>query len=588
MNYRFLILFLFVCFFNSLAAQLEWALEPVVEYEKFYYRPDINDKYIKVVVEPRKKEGVIDKNGKLIFDPNKFQSIQMIRGNELISAMTPDKEFFLMNKAGKIIGKKFDETNSYHPTNLVWVKKDDKWGMMDTSGVTIIKPKYKRLQKIKQGHFVGTLPDKSKEPFFLKETTGRNSYQEATHYKIQSSQIKDRVMVNVKSKKRNFDYWGFNSLQGDTILRPNRYYSSYNKMRYEEQVMVAIDSENMKEGVIDKFGKILIPFEYEKIDYRVFNNHFVVKQDGKYGVLNWAGENIIPFEYDLISVLEKEGVLITTKAKKMNMLDSNLVKLLKEDYDRIDRIPGQVLKLKKGKLFGFYSLKTKKLTSPRFIKFSRFPIAVCGATLDKKFALFDSHAGKQVTDAIYTKLKRAGNYYLGDYSYQDSIKQDTAYRYITKTEKHLLDFSGKILRISKFPGMALLKDDIFITRNPKGDTVQVFNVLTSEERVLVGKNIRVIKDGHSMGDYHVIQIDKDQFCFIDEVMKGNPPVYEYLGKPKDGLRLYKKNEKFGFTHQGQPVTPPIYEAIGNINKAYVDAKFNGKWGVLKNPYFEKK
>lgn len=63
--------------------------------------------------------------------------------------------------------------------------------------------------------------------------------------------------------------------------------------------------ENGKVGLYSIFGEILVPIEYEDIDFtydipKPYPNLFVVKKDGKWGIIDNENNIIIPFEYDRI------------------------------------------------------------------------------------------------------------------------------------------------------------------------------------------------------------------------------------------------------------------------------------------------
>jgi hypothetical protein len=66
-----------------------------------------------------------------------------------------------------------------------------------------------------------------------------------------------------------------------------------------------IASTGSKFGVLDQFGKIIIPVEYENISaegYWVWSG-FILRKDKKYGVADYMGRMVIPLEYDNIESL---------------------------------------------------------------------------------------------------------------------------------------------------------------------------------------------------------------------------------------------------------------------------------------------
>ena len=75
---------------------------------------------------------------------------------------------------------------------------------------------------------------------------------------------------------------------------------------FEENVFFDLTiRENGKVGLYSISGDILVPIEYEDIDFTYdspmpYSNLFVVKKNGKWGVIDNKSNIIIPFEYDQI------------------------------------------------------------------------------------------------------------------------------------------------------------------------------------------------------------------------------------------------------------------------------------------------
>jgi hypothetical protein len=211
----------------------------------------------------------------------------------------------------------YDALNSFYRTNILMVQQNKLFGLIDSSGEVIKVPQYTNLRRVKRGIYEGTLPDKKVEIIRVQESNGKSAHQNRKSLKILSEQLKDRIMMSAPSDKRNFRYWGFTDLKGDTLLRPDRYYSNFGKMHYEQQFMIAIDGVSDKAGVIDKDGSILIPFVYDKINPALFADRFFIAQkEEKFGVLNRNNEVVLPFEYEMLFPVPEGDVLIAQKDGK--------------------------------------------------------------------------------------------------------------------------------------------------------------------------------------------------------------------------------------------------------------------------------
>jgi len=76
--------------------------------------------------------------------------------------------------------------------------------------------------------------------------------------------------------------------------------------------------ENSKWGFIDKIGKLVIPLEYEYVDYTYYKfsgGIACVKKDGRYGYIDKTGVVVIPIEYHFANDL-REGLAVVQKDSK--------------------------------------------------------------------------------------------------------------------------------------------------------------------------------------------------------------------------------------------------------------------------------
>jgi len=61
--------------------------------------------------------------------------------------------------------------------------------------------------------------------------------------------------------------------------------------------LCAFAKEGDKMGLLDRFGNVIIPFEYDEVIF-LFDSFFRVKQHGEYGLVDIDGAIVIPVEYD--------------------------------------------------------------------------------------------------------------------------------------------------------------------------------------------------------------------------------------------------------------------------------------------------
>jgi len=137
-------------------------------------------------------------------------------------------------------------------------------------------------------------------------------------------------------------------------------------------------SESEKWGIISLDGRVLLPFEYEKITYFISNNDcFLICKKDKYGVLNSDLKVVIPFEFDDINSInsydyyynhDSEVLLKVKKDKQIEIRNTdNLALLPRGLYNRFesDFAEDQIVVYKKDHqsnrmLAGIYNFKLGK------------------------------------------------------------------------------------------------------------------------------------------------------------------------------------------------------------------------------------
>ena len=58
--------------------------------------------------------------------------------------------------------------------------------------------------------------------------------------------------------------------------------------------------KDKKVGIIDYIGKVLLPTEYDSLDY-VTKDVVIVTKDSKYGAVDINNRLVLPFEYDALN-----------------------------------------------------------------------------------------------------------------------------------------------------------------------------------------------------------------------------------------------------------------------------------------------
>lgn len=571
----FILFFLFTATITS--AQLEWLVEPIIDHDKFIYDPD-QTKALIVVIEADGKKGVLKKNGEYLFRPGTFSQLHSIPGNGVFYGLTVDNKNISFNSQGKIISDGYDRLNAYYNTNIILTERNHLFGLIDTLGTPIREPIYKNLKRIKRGLYQGDTPDSIKEMIKVEETDGLSPKQRATNFGILSSKIKDRIIIIAPSKKKGYYYYGFTNMKGDTILAPNRYYSNFLSMGYESQVMIALDSETEKEGLFDKDANILVPFEYDKIWRGVIADQYIIANKGSnYSIITVDGQVKATIKADKMFPMRNQLFVKAEIDKKTYLLFPDLTLVIEEGFDSVqDPFEKDFTIVAKNKLKGFYSFKTGKYTEPQFKQFKMPALDKFAVSKGQYFGLFDVHTGEFVTDTIFANIQKHGKYYIATTEQKDSVLKDSVYQQRIRRSYTLYDSTLKVVYGPTQHSLNRVAKDIF-KETINRDSIIIHNFHTGAKQHFFNKRLQFMED-------NIVNIDKENYCFIDELFVPGHKSYEYLSSTTENIRIFKQNGKYGILYKRKIVHEALFDQISTINDGMIKVKLNGKWGVLSNPY----
>jgi len=575
----FFTLFILFFYLSGINAQhLEWILKPVIEQDKFYYFPNMNEEFI-IVENKDGRQGVLRKNGSYLYEADRFDKVGVMGGNGIMYGMNKNEKTVVFNIKGKVISGDYDYLNSYHHTNIILAVKDNLYGLIDTSGYVIRKPQYKYLTQIKRGLYKGEFPDGKVEMIEVNETDGLTESQRSGKEKKMRTLIKDRIVFyGRKVKGSSLKLFGCTDLNGDTIFQADKYYGIVNLEKHG--IILTYNIENKKRGAIDKNGNVVIPFKYNYINKTVYKDKYLLANIGKmFYIIDVRGNVRASYEADDMYSMDEYPYFRAVKNKKYTLLDLDFKPVLNRSFDRITDLykPDWSIILNNKKK-GFFSAKTGVYTEPQFKKLT-VPLIydVFGVTYGKKYGLFDVHKGEFISDTLYTSTKVAGKYFIATIENQDSVLENNKYKKIKFKNYFLLDSSASVIYGPVKNKIKRIAKDIFAIRKNK-DTLIVQNFRNGKVRYYDKRKIKFLSD-------NVSKIDDDLYCFTDEILDENHETFEYLSSVMEHLRIFKKNGKYGLIHNKKVVNISEFDQIGKIDKTMINVKMNNKWGILRNPFY---
>ncbi len=332
------------------------------------------------VMKDNKKWGFIDKTGKEIteFKYDKLSSFSdgvafgelagkygLIdkQGKEIVS-LHPDglegftKTFLDNVEKGKNTGHFiFDDYQSFSE-NLGAVKLKEKYGFIDKSGAIVIPIIYDRVESFYKGTAIVLLDKKMK----IIDKTGKT----IKDLKYSGFGFSREDVMNVKLDGK---YGRIESATGKEIFPP--VYSALQRFQKDMTAWAQLDG---KWGMIDKSGKVIVPFKYNEKDYL------------------WDSDNLYKCRVD----------------NKFCFFDEiNKKELTEVKYDSIGKFKDGFVVVRKDNKFGYVDMLAKELVSPNY-RYARAFSEGLGTALNDKNWLFVNKNGEEFP-LIYNGVSNYNN-----------------------------------------------------------------------------------------------------------------------------------------------------------------------------------
>ncbi len=220
-----------------------------------------------------------------------------------------DNRYGLINFEGKeVLSANYDSITSLKGvTNIIKVEKDGKFGLFDLNGNMIIKTEYDEI----------SLFDKSNTKSFIVKKYNKYGVAGEDELEAKYKEIK-QVSGNGMYVVKESDNWKIISKDGATELE-----SDFGDVKSINGDNIIV-SKNNKLGVINTQGNQILPIEYQDLIY-AFSNYYIAKKDDKYGIINTSNETKLAFKYTQISHLKSvDFIEAWTETNETEIFNNNL------------------------------------------------------------------------------------------------------------------------------------------------------------------------------------------------------------------------------------------------------------------------
>ncbi len=466
--------------------------------------------------------------GKRFDDDNKKLNIKKVLA--VIIAIAVIVMFVIV--ISKIISK--PSTNSLDKVSSVWyysVYTNNKWGVIDGSGKTIVEPTYDEMIII---------PNNQKAVFIC--TTDTN---------YQTGEYKTKIL-NEKNQEIFKTYESVEAIEN---------YDTVNNLWYENNVLKA--KKDGKYGLIDFSGNEVLKCEYEDIySLKGIKNSLITVKEQKLGLCDDTGNIIINNEYKQIKSLTQNyenGFIVINDNNKYGVINYNKKVALEDKYEDIKQVYGNnkyvVKEAGVWKLIdneqnvildaGFDDIKQINSDNITIVKNNKYGIT----TITKEVKV----------EPIYDELTYAFlDYYIA--------KKDNKYGIINSSNETKIEF--------KYTELTYKEDTDFI----EGITDSVYSDMI--DRNLEVKLTGIISEVNQEKGYMKVRVEEEYkyYNFKFEEKKNTDIL------TTNTLFLSKKDGKYGFVNkEGVVVVNYIYDDATEQNKfGYAAIKKDGLWGSIDN------
>jgi hypothetical protein len=285
---------------------------------------------------------------------------------------SPKNKWGYMDQTGKtVIKPKYDDVRDMK-SNITAANLKGKWGFIDKNGEKLIDFKYKQVHDF----------NKSDDRVVVQDFNNKWVLIDNLGVIIDSLAYNDfKAFAGAYCPVAYNGQWGVMDQSGKEIIAPG-----YNNLKItEDQLIVKKDKHY---GVIDLDGKELIPFEYDRIDFSA--NMFRIKKDGKYSF--YSSENFVRVSpiYNYASHIEDGYFIVKDSDNKYAILDSSFKVILESEAEKIEYANDLIWKYKRNGLWGLMDVNGHEITRPKYELMNKFQEGMILYSINDRWGYLDS------------------------------------------------------------------------------------------------------------------------------------------------------------------------------------------------------
>ena len=553
------------------------------------------------------KYGILDKTGKIVvpFDYEYLSVIPLLGTHATVGKKEGSKMVYgVINMQNNlVINLEYDDLLS--DSNLIALKQNGKWGLINSSGKKILPFEYPNLTPYAKSQMVRTEKDGK---FIFIDLNGNSLFEKTKSVYTVYAPAQGMILCTVSSK------YGFLDLKGNEVIVTKydyalsfennglakvgkkiagttyTYHYGYIDKKGNEVIplkyeslgtfingfLIAKDPETNRYGYLDKTGKWIIkPTYLDGMGFDDFGGVWVKMTDGKWHYLNKTGKDFGVFNETTYKSFNKDGYAVYEKTDYPYVAIDKTGKVLKtiDDidvlYQNVEGIAGY--KSKANAKYGFLDLNGNKIIAPEYDGFSTFDDGI--AKVDKKIdgktksGYIDSK-GNIILPIVY---ETAGAFRNG----WGLVKKDSNYFFVDK--------NGNI----KDPPRRY--DDVYEFRSGfavgriKGSGTNPHTYYYINPQLKEEFSVKAMQAYLFWEDVAVVSTNNVDY----ELMNKKGEIFKKLTGIQtlkfcaNGMLAVKENNKWGYANdKGDMIVKAQYDSTETFKFGYGRVKKNGKWGIV--------
>jgi hypothetical protein len=265
--------------------------------------------------------GIINKDSKFTVQPNKSNLILRLEGNDPIAFEISERWGFITRDDKIITSAKFDEVKLFED-EIAIVRLGDRWGAIDKTGKVVVRIKYNDIGSTFQNFATVKLGNYWKLLDVRKGIVLEGDFDE-----LQLSGNEKRIVA------KSDDFYQIYHLETLQKIKDKIEYIE----KFEEGITItgsSSDSSELRFGLMDSSGKIVLPQKYEKLTF-LGNGNYSFKESSLYGIIDSSGKRIVRPIYSEIEYFDGNKFLVKSD-QKYGLIDKIGKVLIPFQYNRID------------------------------------------------------------------------------------------------------------------------------------------------------------------------------------------------------------------------------------------------------------